>query len=492
MKKNLWIWAIAALTMTACTSEDVPTAQVTDSDWISPDGHVVVQLGAENTASVSVSRAPIEGTNITALKDLGIFALNRTATFTLNQIKNNNWVNETEKDILLMNVKAEGSEVPSLDPTVNTGNRIKLYNENATGSAGAVYYYPMQGDQNYNFYGYQPRTDSEVTVNEGKIQVTMTLDGDKDLITGITNKNVTSDAEGNETEITQGYLGFAPKVSEKDIYDTEAKGKFADGATGPTATGSGDLEGYNAKYIRKIKYHNWIVDESTKRGFTDLKEKKPFVPNLGFEHRLTKLNFQIITAKAQAGPGNQGNDREDAAQLRVKDVKLQNVLTYATLTIEPKMTLSFTQRNTTGMNIRQINDAKDDEVWFYETIETPVEEGEEGQVTTTYQKTDKIIPQIYEEGKTDYKSAGYLMVPATVDNTDNATYPYIIALTVIAKNESGVPTEQNITLSLKDNTFEAGKSYNIRVALYAQQEVQVSATLTDWEEVEKEVYIPVE
>ena len=56
MKKNLWIWAIAALSMAACTSEDVPTTEqiVTENDWISPDGRVVVQLGAESTPAAVI------------------------------------------------------------------------------------------------------------------------------------------------------------------------------------------------------------------------------------------------------------------------------------------------------------------------------------------------------------------------------------------------------------------------------------------------------
>ena len=87
MKKNLWIWVLAAFSMAACTSEDVPTQEeqvVTENDWISPDGRVVVQLSAEGlpTPSLSVSRAsdkldkgPIEDTNISLLDNLGIFAL---------------------------------------------------------------------------------------------------------------------------------------------------------------------------------------------------------------------------------------------------------------------------------------------------------------------------------------------------------------------------------------------------------------------------------
>lgn len=453
MKKNLWIWAIAALSMAACTSEDTPAPQVTDNDWISPDGRVVVQLGAESTASVSVSRAPIEGTNITVLKDLGIFALDRDATFDNNILTN--WVNNN--DCLLMNVKAEGADaggntpIDPLDPAVNTGKKISLYKSDGTGSAGAVYYYPMQGAYKYDFYGYQPREGSTVSVSQGKMQVTMTLDGAKDLITGIHNAQ---DAQ---------YKGIATPVSETDLYDTEATD-----TEGPKKPATGEtLQGFNAKYIRTIKYHNWIIDEYTDADLSA--EKKPFVPKLEFVHRLTKLNFQIITAKKQSGPedgttGDQGDDRNEAAQLCVKEVKLVNVPTNATLTLEPAMTLTFA--GSESLNMQVLENAA---VW----------------------DNGKIIPQVYTENGS-YESAGYLMVPATAD----ITTAYQISLVVIAKNESGEPTEQTVTLDLKDSennpiTFLAGMSYNIQIALYAQQEVQVSATLTDWVP-GSDVYVPVE
>lgn len=464
MKKNLWIWALAALSMAACTSEETPLPQITDSDWESPDGRVVVQLGAASTATVSVSRAPIKGTNITALKDLGIFALNRGATFEDDYLDEvGAWLEDN--NCLLMNVKAQGAEasegsgteVNSLDPTINTGKKISLYPSDGTGTAGAVYYYPLQGDYKYDFYGYQPRTASTVSVAGGKMQVSMTLDGDKDLITGIHNPN------GGD------YKGYAPQVSETDLYDKEATISGNEVTVAPQSTLSGTLEGYNAKYIRKIKYHNWIVDQCTGKTFDGsaitLKDKQPFVPKLEFVHRLTKLNFQIITAQAQSGAGNQGNDREEAKKLKVRDVKLLHVPTQATLTIEPDMTLAFT------------GDATLDII-------------KENTGNTTIWNDDIITPQEYVNNGT-YVSAGYLMVPE-VGEEDGVTYPqYQIQLVVIANDTNGQPKEQTITLDLSANKFLAGKSYNLQIALYAMQEVQVSATLTDWAEPE-DVYIPVD
>ena len=174
MKQNLWIWALAALSMTACTSEDVPSQDqvVTENDFESPDGRVVVQLGAESSASVGISRAPIEGVNIVALQDLGIFALNRNegVKFTEKDLEKDQVTNKfgwlTNDNSLLVNVKAKGKEaivgagfdkdkyenntVAPLDSMVNTGRRITLYkaDDDSETGVGAVYYYPMQGGQN--------------------------------------------------------------------------------------------------------------------------------------------------------------------------------------------------------------------------------------------------------------------------------------------------------------------------------------------------------
>lgn len=486
MKKNLWIWALAAFSMAACTSEDVPSQDqvVTENDFESPDGRIVVQLGAESVPAATISRAPIEGTNITVLQDLGIFALNRNANaiFTSNDITGTDWLQND--DCLLMNVKAAGAsngtnddgslkEVDPLDPGINLGKKITLYKPDESQS-GAVYYYPMQGGQNYNFYGYQPRTGSTLALadNGKKIQVKMVLDGDKDLITGINNDITT------EQETDYNKKGCAPTVFEKDLYSTEA----TESSAAMKETDAYDFyDGYNAKYIRKIKYHNWIIDESQKLQTEDYRlnddEKKPFIPKLEFVHRLTKLNFQIITAKKQAGDGNeetseeQGDDKLDASKLRVRDVKLMNVQNNATLTIEPAMTLIF--EGTATLSMKEDN-TENQSLWVYD--------GE--------QRTDKIIPQVYQEGAT-YESVGYLMVPATADKTDQSRNPYKISLIVIAKDQNGEPQEQTVELSLADQTFVAGKSYNIQIALYAQQEVYVNATLTDWIPGE-DVYLPVE
>lgn len=450
MKKNLWIWAIAALSMAACTSEDAPTPEqiVTENDWISPDGRVVVQLGAESTPAAVISRAPIEGDNITALENLGIFAVNRGATINENDFEK--WPDFID-NILLKNVKAMGTEKEPLDKEVNLGRRLSLYDTKAT-TSGAVYYYPIQGSQNYDFYGYQPRVDgTNIILSQGKIGVIIDLNGDVDLITG--------------------EAPAANPVNETDLYVTEATAEVV--ATKGTG---GELNGYNAKYVRKVKYHNWIVDESIKLSANqiDESEKKPFIPNISFKHRLTKLNFQIITAEEQTGGGSQneeeetGGDRTEATNLKVNTIKLTNVYNTATLSIEPDMPITFAHP-------------------------TELEMIKDNTENTNIWNNDNITPQAYKNDENpEYISAGYLMVPATSEISDYQNNPYTITLNVESSDTNGVPQTQAITLSLADQKFEAGKSYNIRIALYALQKVYVDAELAPWDENTPPVYIPVE
>ena len=247
MKKNLWIWAIAALSMAACTSEDVPTTEqiVTENDWISPDGRVVVQLSADGlpTPTASVGRAAIVGSDISLLDNLGIFTLDRNNTANYNSNSNN--------DVLLGNIRAKGTTEETLEPGLHTYEvggqtqalkRIRLYNSeaNKTNNQASIYYYPIQPSNNYNFYGYYPRQeDANVTYGTNTVEVKFeATDGSVDLITGT--------QEENAPTMVAGSL-FVNEDAENN-------------------TNTAALDGYNSKYIRSIKYHNWLLDEGTQTG----------------------------------------------------------------------------------------------------------------------------------------------------------------------------------------------------------------------------------
>ena len=123
MKKNLWMLA-AALCMTACSqNEDIVIEQpVSDNDFESPDGRLIIQLGGIETrigASVGVTRAPLdklydeaEG----ATTRLGIFALATNDATTNTAITDVNraaaWGDTENYGILLNNIQAAVTSWP--------------------------------------------------------------------------------------------------------------------------------------------------------------------------------------------------------------------------------------------------------------------------------------------------------------------------------------------------------------------------------------------
>ena len=437
MKKNLWIWAIAALSMAACTSEDVPTTEqiVTENDWISPDGQVLVQLSAEGlpTPTASVSRAPITGTDIKILDDLGVFALARGGNYTVTNTP-------TTPPVLLDNIWAKGQESTTLDDQIHTdenGNplkRISLYAEkNATNAS--IYYYPISAANNYDFYGYYPyQGSSKVTKSASDVTVSFDLsDGGIDLITG--------------------KAAPAPQIADNKLFIEEKEGAPVVGDAAKA------WDGYNARYIRKIKYSNELVesypDSATAKGINTLR----YVPNIKFGHRTTQLRFYIVANDKQATV-----DKEATTKLLVDGVKLLNMQTNATWSL---ISDEISWGNATdSIEMQKLNETNTD-LW----------------------KDSKIIPAATIN---DTIQAGYLMVKPQES--------YTLKLTVHAPqvNEgSAVPQKQDtqVTIQMKDNQgtvtpFVEGKYYNIFIQLNALQEINISAELVDWQRGD-DVFVPV-
>ena len=181
MKKNLWMLA-AALCMTACSqNEDIVIEQpVTDSDFESPDGRLIIQLGGIESrigASVGVTRAPLDklyDETSGATTRLGIFALATNDATTSTAITDANrtaaW-GDTENYGIQAAVtawpKQDGSDVKPDGLENDLAQKITLYKGNA---ANGVYYYPMQKKYDYTFYGYAPyQADQTISAAKPKI-----------------------------------------------------------------------------------------------------------------------------------------------------------------------------------------------------------------------------------------------------------------------------------------------------------------------------------
>lgn len=428
MKKyTIWFCMAAALMATAACSNDndltvdnPPT--VTDDDWMSPDGRVVVQLGGYSSAmaSTSVTRAtgdgPLDEATDMYDKNIGVFALAEGAA--LSNESTSDWYTNDSYECLLLNVKGQWTNKDSTDPINSAAgaHKISLYQPDGTGNAGAVYYYPMDSYYNYTFYGYYPY-QKDVTIEGNTAKVAIEIDGSHDII-----------------------------WSKKAALEIKSTQLFENTV---------DLKGYNANYIRKIKRHNEIVKEKGMDNYFS------YVPNLEFNHLLTQLKFYITVAD------NQSEEDKNATynNLRVSDIKLKNVNTTATLDITAG-TLAWSNPKDIDMYIAG--------VWMHPSM---VRDQTAWETDETY----KFRPMT-----ADLEAAGVAMVEP------NAT-SYTVALTIEDKNSTNGNGQQNVevTVQLGDGqTFEAGKYYDVKIALYAMQKVDVDATLNAWQE-GSEIVVPV-
>ena len=440
MKKHtLWLCLAAALLAASCSNDDEPVVEnpsvVTDDDWISPDGQVVVQLGgyAPAMANTTVTRGtgdgPLDGTDAMTNKNIGVFALANGATLT-NDVED--WATNTTYECLLLNVKGTWTATNSTDP-VNSeegAKKISLFTPDGD-TDGAVYYYPMQGGQNYTFYGYYPYQEAQPDVEANTAKVTITTDGSQDIIW--------SKAE-------------APQIPSNTLWTID------NGGTPIKETSV--LDGYNARYIRKIKFHNELVSEQSQYGQQE-GDAVAYVPFLKFNHMLTQLKFFVVAAKDQSQ-----EDIQNTKELRVKDIKLKE--------IENTAKLDITQGTIEWSNAGEID------------MHIPGGWTNQGNVAEGNPGAYEFIPQ----DPADPEAAGLAMIKPGETS-------YTLELTIDAPQTGGAvgtPQTQTVTLNIAqagDAAFEAGKYYNVKISLYAMQQVEVDATLADWEE-GGEIVTPVE
>lgn len=405
MKKNIWLWALAGLFMISCSSnDDEPNIEkpVTEDDWEGPNGQVVIQLGGgESTANANttVTRVPIvEGNFINT--QVGIFAL---ATTPNTDTPATDW--STAEGALLKNVQGVISEQTNVAGSENGTKKISLYKD---GASGAVYYYPMDNKYDYTFYGYAPFQKTGETVTASRATVKFSFNGSQDIMW---NK------------------AAAPQIPEGSIYideDTDEKNSTV-------------ITGYKAKYIRQLKYHHDIINEHSKPG-TDY----TWVPNIKFNHLLTQFTFQVVAAKKQSA-----EDKEKVKSMKVKDIKIKNHGSTATLDIISG-TLTWAGSEDIAMLKKGSDEAANDSF-------NPSTDPDGG---------DKI---------------GYLMAKTT-----DGTTPLELEVTIeapTATSGTAIPDTQTVPVFINtEGGFKQGTIYNVQIGIYAMQEVQADATLTEWEE----------
>lgn len=420
MNKLIYIaLAAACFSMAGCSNDDSPNVdRTTDDDWISEDGRVVIQLGGLDGANAhtAITRSPIldDGSNFfyndPETEDnpntMGIYVL----------APQNVWSTGGAEALLLNNVQGIGTKVQK---GINEGavsdnlNKISLKTAGAS-SWGGVYYYPMVTKYNYTFYGYAPYQSGTGTVSTTNTKVTFNnFDGSQDIMYA---------------------SATAPTVNPNTIWINSSYDENTE-----------TLNGYNAKYIRQLKYHYELNSDNTglsNHHQTAKEGNHPWVPNLHFAHKLAWLKFAVVVASEQSQA-----DKTAAQTLKVKDIKILDHGNKASLDILSGV-LTFS-----GSETLQMKNCTGDS--FSDT-----------DATGEYQPENAPTPTV----------RGYLLV--------NPAATYKVQLTVVPpENAAGVtPPQQtfDIELKLAEGSFEAGKSYLIKLGIYAMQEVEATASVTPW------------
>lgn len=416
MKKNIWLWALAGLFMVSCSSnDDEPNIEkpVTEDDWEGPNGQVVIQLGGGEstaTANTTVTRTPITKDTFIGT-EVGVFAL---ATTPGADTPATDW--SRPEGALLSNVQGAISTLSDNEGSEENTNKISLYKD---GASGAVYYYPMDNKYDYTFYGYAPfQETATVTASQAIVQFD-DFDGSQDIMWN---------------------RAAAPPIPEGSIYideDTDEKNSTV-------------ITGYKAKYIRQLKYNHDIITKHSKDDGNDYK----WVPNIEFNHLLTQFTFQVVAAKKQST-----EDKENVKKMRVKDIKIKNHGSKATLNI-----ISGVLTWTGSEDIKML-EIESDKI-----------------------ATESFLPSTDTNGG---DKVGYLMAKPT-----DGTTPLELEVTIeapTATSGTAIPAAQTVPVFINTTGgFKPGVIYNVQIGIYAMQEVQADATLTEWEEFGGSIEAPVE
>lgn len=243
---------------------------------------------------------------------------------------------------------------------------------------GDPIYYPLDNKENFSFFAYYP------------------------VVSASSNQEFT-----------------ATSVKCKYVIDGSQDILYAKNVAEQQNVGGTNYDGYNARYIRKTGNK----------------------PSLTFDHKLTRLLFEVKAAAEAGGDINQ------AKALKISDVRIVNAKTNATLTIADKTTPAndgtllfeatpledLVLKNADGSALTPVNPAAPDAAAIGESI-------------------------MLEPGQTEY------------------------AARIVLQDAAGIVINTvNVPVSLGGTkTFEAGKQYQLTITVYSPTKVEISTTLNPW------------
>lgn len=201
-------------------------------------------------------------------------------------------------------------------------------------------------------------------------------------------------------------------------------------------TESDEQYAYSAKYFRNNKAKS---------------------PALSMSHRFMRITFSIIAGRDSTG------SKEPAKTMGVKSLSVVNVPAYAKLIIADRYNPE--------------NDGKIEADWNYGLTSYDMKDA--GDAAFPELDAEKELGYWVKEDEQTVGQGFLLPVPEE---------GHTFRIHVVLQDKSGRVFDLNgypIDLALKEGfTFEAGKSYNVRIAINGPEEIKLRASLKGWESVE--------
>lgn len=185
--------------------------------------------------------------------------------------------------------------------------------------------------------------------------------------------------------------------------------------------------------------------------------RRGVVPNLVFKHVLTRLTFQAKCGNATA--------YETGKEVYITSVQVKSVKNKGTLTIIP------TDGNQQGFTASAV----DTDVIDFSLMKAP-SAPDTSKELETFEKVE-----IEGTKDDDFAQIGVpmMLVPGTEYEIVISTEQDADGSGNIDANERGSITQK---ITVKDNSFEAGKNYNVNITVYGLKEIEIKASLTAWED----------
>ena len=430
-----------AMLMAGC-SKDAPVSPPDENAWIKDVNlPVPVLFGSSSLSATTKADDPgmIEGETLIERR-VGVIGIDADAeTWREKPLNSNGTLYTLNKDALLLH---------KLVRTTTEGNIEFNPRE----------YYPLVSDQNFNFYGYYPENLSSNLYLS-------------------TRTELPGSSSGNQIVAINCDIGYQDILWAGTTNDNKVFEYGTDDEGNPLT-----VTGYNAKYIRKIKYAQMDIDADETLSDAVKEEKKAelesYMPQLKFKHCLSAARF-YVQAKDDYAAGTFVTEGGEKV-LEVTGLTLKGIYNQGSLIVA----------------IRNNNTGDDVSEWEGKMVKYGSAQPTDVNLTNP-DGTD--ITTVVPKTATSELGHGLMLIPGSANKTDDNGETYYIEgevkYNIWTTDEGGNKIAEPNTLAVKfpikakttdengneiDNNFAAGKRYTFTVVFNSLEEVTIKTGLTPW------------